>query len=203
MDSGASQHYCLDCSKFTDYKPIEWKITTADGSTLTTASMGDLHIELPNGSGKSKTVFKNAIHAPDMAFTLISISKLNKAGFSIMFNKGMCTIRNHSRKAIATIPSSDGLDKIAAARRLNQTQTANVVSGKMLISKAHRKLGHVSCHAIKHAILNGLIAGIELDPNSKPEFCKACTKAKSARQLFPKESETRAEIFGVQVHWDL
>jgi len=46
MDSGASQHYCPDRSKFTDYKPIERKITTADGRTLTTAGMGDLHIEL-------------------------------------------------------------------------------------------------------------------------------------------------------------
>ena len=202
MDSGVSRHYCPDHSKFTNYKPIEWKITTANGSTLTTAGMGDLHIELPNGSGKSKTIFKNVIHTPDMAFNLISISKRDKAGFSIMFNKGMCTIRNHAGKAIATIPSSDGLYKIAA-RWSNQTQTANVVSGKMSISKAHRKLKHVSCHAIKHAISNGLIAGIELDPNSKPKFCEACTKAKSACQLFPKESETRAKNFGERVHWDL
>ena len=41
--------------------------------------MSDLHLELPNGSGKTKTVLKNAIHAPDMAFTLISVSQLNKA----------------------------------------------------------------------------------------------------------------------------
>jgi len=45
--------------------------------------------------------------------------------------------------------------------------------------------------------------GIELDNDSKPEFCEACTKAKSATKPFPKESETRAKKFGDRVHWDL
>ena len=53
---------------------VERKITTADGRTLTAVGMGDLHIELPNGSVKTKTVFKNTIHAPEMAFTLTSTS---------------------------------------------------------------------------------------------------------------------------------
>ena len=47
------------------------------------------------------------------------------------------------------------------------------------------------------------ITEIELNPNSKPDFCEACAKAKSACQPFPKKSETRAEKFGEQVHWDL
>ena len=47
------------------------------------------------------------------------------------------------------------------------------------------------------------ITGIDLDTNSKPEFCDACAKAKAARQLFPKESKTRATRYGERVHWDL
>ena len=138
MDSRASQHYCPDRSKFTEYKTVERKITMADGRTLTTAGMGDLNIELPNGSGKTKTIFKNAIHAPEMAFTLISISRLDKAGFSVTFSKGMCINRDTSGKTIATIPNSDGLYKIVVAKQ--SSQSANVVSGKMSISEAHRKV---------------------------------------------------------------
>ena len=59
----------------------------------------------------------------------------------------------------------------------------------MSISEVHRKLGHVAHSAIKHAIANGQITSIDLDMTLKPEFCEACTKAKSARQPFPKESE--------------
>ena len=57
--------------------------------------------------------------------------------------------------------------------------------------------------AIKHAISQGFIASIELEPDSKPDFCEACAKAKSAQQPFPKESETRAKKFGECIHWDL
>src|ERR1700684_4731186 len=83
------------------------------------------------------------------------------------------------------------------------TLQANTAIGKMSISEAHRKLGHISSVAIKHAVSKGLITGICLDDNSKPEFCDACAKAKSARQPFPKESKNRAEKYGDQVHWDL
>jgi GAG-pre-integrase domain len=203
MDSGASRHYCLDRTKFTDYKAVERKITTADGRTLTTTGVGDLHIDLPNGSRKTKTILKGAVHAPDMAFTLISISRLDKAGFSVLFNKGMCTIKDTSNKMIATIPNSNGLYKIAANKQTTQSQSANVVSGKMTISEAHRKLGHVLYGAIKHAVSKGFINGITIDPDSKPDFCEACAKAKSAQQPFPQESNTRAENYGERVHWDL
>ena len=80
VDSGASRDYCPDRSKFSSYKPIDRNITMSDGRTIKAIGMGDMHVELPNGSKKTKTVFKNAIHAPDMAFTLISISQLDKAG---------------------------------------------------------------------------------------------------------------------------
>jgi len=72
----------------------------------------------------------------------------------------------------------------------------------MTISEDHQKLGHIAHAAVKHAVSNNYVTGIKLDSNSKPEFCEACAKAKSARQPFPKESTTRATKFGEQVHWD-
>ena len=99
--------------------------------------MGDLHIELPNGLGRTKMVFKNTIHTPNMAFTLISISQLNKAGFSVTFNKAMCTIKTIKGQTITTIPCSDGLYKLIASEALNTNETASLASAKMSISKAH------------------------------------------------------------------
>jgi hypothetical protein len=74
------------------YKNIYRKITTVDGRTLNAIGMGDLQLELLNRSGKTVTIFKDAIHTPEMAFTLIFISRLDKAGFLVTFSKGMCTI---------------------------------------------------------------------------------------------------------------
>jgi GAG-pre-integrase domain len=178
IDSRATRDYCPDCSKFSNYKMVQHVITTVDGWLLIGVRMGDLHIELPNGSGKSKLLFKNAIHIPTMAFTLISISRLDKAGFTIMFNKGMCTIKNPKVQTVTTIPHIDGLYKLMA-KHPNKVETVNTASGKMSINEAHRRLGHIAHSAVKHAIFKGFITGIELDNDLKLDFCEACTKAKS------------------------
>jgi hypothetical protein len=160
-------------------------------------------MELSNGSGTTKMKFEQAIHTLDMAFTLISISRLDKAGYKVTFEKGMCKIMNSKGHVIATIPHSDGLYRVTATKSSTGRSYAAAASGEMTISKAHRKLGHVSCRAISHAISKGYITGIELEANSKLEFCEVCAKAKAARQPFPKESDTRATKYSKQVHWDL
>jgi gag-polypeptide of LTR copia-type/GAG-pre-integrase domain len=202
IDSGATHNYCPNHSKFSNYQSIECKITMADGWSLSTIGIGNLHVKLPNGSQKTKIMFKGAIHAPEMAFMLLSISRLDKAGYMVTFNRGMCTIKNPHSWTVATIPHSDGLYKIMAGKLVNPVKLANVTSDKMSITEMHKKLGHIAHSAVKHAIANNLITGIDLNLNSKPDFCEACAKAKSARQPFPKESDTRAEIFGERVHWN-
>jgi len=71
IDSGASCDYLPDHSKFTNYRTIYRDIMTADGRIVKAIGMGDLTLDLPNRSKTTKTVFKNAIHAPGMAFTLL------------------------------------------------------------------------------------------------------------------------------------
>ena len=115
----------------------------------------------------------------------------------------MCIVNDPQNKMIAIIPRSDGLYKITVQTNKNTIEIANTTSTKMSISDAHQKLGHIAHSAIQHAISKGFITGIEIDSKSKPNFCEACAKAKSACQPFPKESKTRAEHFSEHVHWDL
>jgi hypothetical protein len=168
--------------------------------------MGDVHIELPNGSSRTKAILKEAVYVPEMAFTLVSVSRLDDAKCATLFKNGMCTIMDPAGRTMATLPRHDGLYRLVASTSNTPDSGmdyANVASVKMTISEAHRKLGHLAHAAIKYAVKSGQILGVELDPESKPEFCEACAKAKSAKQPFPKESQTRAEEYGERVHWDL
>jgi hypothetical protein len=54
--------------------------------------MGDVHIDLPNKSQDTKTVFKDAVYAPDIAFTLVSVGQLNDANCAVIFKNCICTI---------------------------------------------------------------------------------------------------------------
>ena len=100
--------------------------------------MGDLHLDLPNGSKKTQAMFKNAIHTPKMAFTLLSISKLDKADHKVIFHKQMCTIMNPKGHTIAKIPHSQGLYCVLSSPQSPTQLTANSASKKLSISEAHR-----------------------------------------------------------------
>jgi hypothetical protein len=95
------------------------------------------------------------------------------------------------RTVIAEIPQVDGLYSMVARSQHH----ANIARGKLTICQLHCALGHVSQPAILDAVKKGLIEGVELDSTSQPEFCKACTQAKSSRQPFPTETKNRARTY--------
>ena len=139
--------------------------------------MGDLEIILPNGNSQMKTTFKDSIHTPQMAFMLILISKLDQAKYKILFHNCFCIIFNPNSKTIAKIPHLEGLYWIANDAKAENESFAAMASGKMSISEAHKRLGHIAHNTITHAVSKGLITGIELDTTSKPVFCDVCAKA--------------------------
>ena len=73
VDSGASQHYCPDESKFKKFTPISDFIKLANGHTLPVLGIGDVEINLPHGDKQNSVLLINYVYAPDMAFTLILI----------------------------------------------------------------------------------------------------------------------------------
>ena len=108
VDSGASNSYSPDRTKFSNYREIDQDITTVDGCVMKVIGMGDLHLELPNRSKTMKVTFKNVVHLPTMAFTLLSISKLNISGHKGTFYKQMCMIQDPKGNTIARIPHLQG-----------------------------------------------------------------------------------------------
>ena len=93
VDSGASSHFCPDKSKFVNLRPLEGQnIHTANDRVIPGWGIGNVSIELSNGSGKTKCILKDTIYAPEMAFTLISVSHLDLANCSTTFTGGQCII---------------------------------------------------------------------------------------------------------------
>ena len=204
IDSSSSQHYSPNCNAFINHCPINnTTITTANGGKLKVLGKGDMWIKLPNGAKRSKTILKEAIHAPDMAFTLISVDWLDNVKCSTTFSGGMCTICNLSNSTMVTIPCTNSLYHVTAPEDPPPTTYASIVMVKLTISEAHRKLGHIAASAIKYVIAKGHITCIQLDPESKPEVCEVCAKAKAAWQPFPKELDTHTTKCGECVHWDM
>ena len=75
-------------------------IRAADGHTFSALGKGDIGIELPMGEGNKPTpvLFKNAFYSLNMAFTPISVSQTDCAGFTLSIQGGMCIIRSPKLK---------------------------------------------------------------------------------------------------------
>jgi hypothetical protein len=202
IDSGATSHFCPDRSKFTSYTSITPQdIHTADGSAISAIGRGNVKIDLPLGNKRTTVTLKDALYAPKMAFTLIATNRIAAAGLAVHFEDKLCKILSPGpqRVVIAEIPQVEGLYTVIA----QQKHHAALAKGKLSVFELHRVLGHVSQSAVKSAVEKGLVAGVELDPASEPEFCEACEKGKAVRQPFPKESKRRAAAYGELIHTDL
>lgn len=57
-------------------------------------------------------------------------------------------------------------------------------------------MGHINHDDLREMVKEGLVTGIELDFDSKPEFCETCIKAKATRKPFPKKSTTEYKAYG-------
>ena len=93
VDSGTSSHFCPDKSKFINLRPLKGQnIHTTNDGVIPACGIGNVSIELSNGSGKTKCILNDTIYAPDMAFTLISVSRLDLANCSMTFTGSQCII---------------------------------------------------------------------------------------------------------------
>src|SRR6267154_4663082 len=134
--------------------------------------MGDVKIDLSNGSRRNAVILKDIVYTSDLAFTLISVTRLDMAKCGVLFKNSMCSISYPDGKTVATLPLSNGLYQLVADKITDVGDHANITSVKMSINEAHHKFGHIAHAAITHMVNTGMITGIELDPDTKPDFCE-------------------------------
>jgi hypothetical protein len=156
--------------------PIQ-KINTANAQSTDAIRRGDVVMSLLNRTGTTRVMLLDALHAPGVATTLISVSRLNSAKFQMIFGGGMCQIITPNKVVIAKIPVAKGLYAVRTPSD-HLVQCANIATQRISLAEAHRIMGHISYGAVRDAIHLGQVKGIELDDSTTPEFCEACARAK-------------------------
>ena len=206
IDSGASRHFSPDRTKFLNYEEFvnQEPIRAADGRTFHALGKGDIKITFPNGNQKPTLVtLKEVYYSPIMAFTLISMSCVDRAGFSLLIKGGVCEIRTSASKVIGRIPQIRGLYRVTDAKSPHSSNTANVAIRELSINEFHQRMGHVNHEDLCRMVEKGMVTGIELNPSSKADFCETCIKSKATRKPFPKETKTEYTAYGDKVVSDV
>jgi hypothetical protein len=163
-----------------------------------------------DGEKPTRVLFKDAYYSPHLAYTLLSVSNLDRKGWIIHFEEETCVVgtpRPDSR-VVGRIPLVRGLYRIASSAPDHSTPdkspTAAASTSKLMpISELHRKMGHINHKDLREMVCKGMVEGIELDMDSQPEFCESCTHAKAERKPFPKKSKSaHREVYGSKVVGD-
>ncbi len=143
-DSGASRHMSPFSHRFTNLRSIAPRpITAANNRVFYAIGTGDLKIDVPNGASATSITLKDALYAPDMGQTIISISRIASAGHSVLFEGKSCRIKNKDGKIVGDIPMSpNGLYKV------EHSLTAAAAAESVDILTIHRRLGHISVDVI-------------------------------------------------------
>jgi hypothetical protein len=84
-DSGASSHMSPDRHRFVTFKSIPPRpIKAADHALFNATGVGTMKITMPNGDATTSVTLQNVLYCQDLAFTLISLSCCDKAGFTVL-----------------------------------------------------------------------------------------------------------------------
>jgi hypothetical protein len=202
-DSGASALMSPNRSCFVDFRSINPRpVKATDKTTFMATGIRQIHVEIPNGGSATKVRLNDILYCPDLAFTLISLSRCDTAGFAVMLKGGSCIINDKKGKRIGQIPLKNGLYRVD---RSPTSALATYGSTRIFtVDEVHRKLGHIAHNVVRNLIESGTLNGIRIDWDSKPTFCEACAKAKPMHKPIPKErtAKTSREL-GDKIHSDV
>jgi transposase InsO family protein len=188
--------------KFTSYQEILPRaIIVADKWVFYAIGVGDLRIEVPHGKSSTPVILRETLHAPDMAMTIVSISRITKLGNSVTFEKDTCTIKNKQGKTIGAIKAStSGLYKVEHG----VTASAAVTTERVTLSALHRRLGHVSVDTLRTLVRHNSIEGVSLIDEGTSFTCDSCDYAKLTRKAIkPERQAPPSTTFGEEIHSDV
>lgn len=126
IDSAATSNMANKMSLFTKFNPnCHEPVTLANGVKTSSKGIGEIEITCFNELGEpQKAVMKKVLFVPDLDSCLISVQKLTKRGYKVIFEKHICFIFRND-KIIATGNRYKNLYKLNC-----QFKNENLMGGK-------------------------------------------------------------------------
>jgi hypothetical protein len=169
--------------------------------------MGDLMIEVPRPREVLKVRLTNVLYTPSIGYTLISLSQVDRAGYSTIIMEGILNLVDcQDNSIIGEISQENGIwqvrhdipDPVHAPLPSDPAHASIAINVDIL----HRMLGHISPAAAAKLVKDGQISGIELTDDNAT-FCETYAASKMECLPFPKERSKPAIVIGDVVHSDI
>ena len=106
-DSGCTNHISPYRDQFQNLVKITPRIfKAANQQHFSAIGKGDLLVNIPDGNSYSRLRLQNVLFSPNVAYTLVSIGRLDEAGFTTLFGRGKCVLSGPDGTAIGEVARS-------------------------------------------------------------------------------------------------
>ena len=195
-DSGCTSYFFKSRDAFVTYNPIKTLVgqSSKSGANFSVLGFGNVEISVVNNNKRHTLLLKDALHAPDVTANLISISKMDLAGWDAVF--GGQKVRFFKDKVeIFSGSLKGGLYLINGSLIMNQPTalTANSLRSPSTLANWHRRFAHFGVTRINGA--KTLVDGLEIleDGNTQGQ-CEDCIIGNQKRRPYDEKVTPTTEI---------
>jgi hypothetical protein len=93
LDSGTSSHVCCLKEFYKDFEPYNSKIKVGDGREVRVTGKGSVEIKVKTNNQIKNLRLEDVLYVPELKVNLISIGKISKRGYVIIFKENKCLIK--------------------------------------------------------------------------------------------------------------
>ncbi|KFD64371.1 hypothetical protein M514_23395 [Trichuris suis] len=203
IDSGCTPHMTNDRSFFTELKENVGEVLLVTKEMTPAEGIGDgkVRCRLPNGNIEDITL-RDVLYVPELGGGLMSVSKITKNGYRVIFENEGCRVKQRSDGAVVATARLEGnLFLINSVRTVESAHSA--VDTKASLEQRHHRFGHRDPNAVKKLLTDGLVHGLILE-GSEHELppCECCIRGKLNQQPFPNSKSRATKPLGL-IHSDL
>ena len=194
IDSGAMSHSTPDPKLLHNIRNINNITVKGVGKGETKIKMmGDMRLSQNEKNIKENILLKNVLVLPHSGSTIISVPRLDEAGFNVTIRDGILQVSYED----TTVLEAQMINRLyVIARPIEIQYESNLMKTEMI--RQHKIYGHLNYDAIR--AINKMKPASKENPNPK---CEACDSVKIPELATPKESEKEATVKGYAIHIDI
>lgn len=182
LDSGATMHMSPKREWFKTYKTLSSPraVKMGDHSKQNGIAIGQIQVKFPNGT---TGILKDAMHVPGIKRNLLSVNKMDDAGFFVAFGQNTCKILDKNLKEIAKGNRDGNLYCLKDSTTVESVTLNSEVTNENFKSNIlwHHRLGHVNVQTLKNMKCKKIVDGLNKCTFEKKNLCPACMKGKQTR----------------------
>ena len=194
-DSGCTTYFFKSRDVFSIYKPLDKAIGQSSmvGANFRVLGMGTVEIKVVHENTEHTLEFTNALHAPDVTANLISIGRMDLAGWEVIFGKQKARFFMEKQEVFGGV-LKDGLYLVGGSivSNIPTILTARSLKSPADLALWHRRFAHFGTTRISEA--SRLVDGLVITNKETLGKCEDCIIGNQKRRAYDEKVEAETEV---------